>query len=106
MLVSVHIEIATADTSDLACVLDTYTIPPMNSSQYYVPPDPDRPEDLKCKCDSVMYRYASAQASRRSDRFTDGGGPTGIQPLYGMHDVSGRCHLFVSFSRRVCARIG
>ena len=35
-----------------------------------MPPDGDRPDDIKCQCDSVVCRYVSVQATFRSGRFT------------------------------------
>ena len=58
--VSVHTVIAATRSFDLGRILAIYTIPPINSSQNYVPPSGDSPDDIKCQCDSVVYRYASA----------------------------------------------
>lgn len=48
--------IATTGSSDLGCVSGSYRIQPLNSTQSYV--SPYRDFDLKCDCDTVMYRCA------------------------------------------------
>lgn len=41
---------------DAACRgVGSYTIPPLNSTQNYVPPQKDSTADLTCDCDTVMY---------------------------------------------------
>ena len=57
--VSLNIAIAATDSSDLERISAIYTVPPINSSQNYVPPSGDSSDDIKCQCDSVVYRYAS-----------------------------------------------
>ena len=79
-------------------VVGSYAIPVLNSTQNYVPPQKDSTADLKCDCDTVMYRYAFAK------RAEGHGGQLAhwwrmrirTQSLHGVHGVSGRCDLFVS----------
>ena len=54
---------------DYRLLLVVYTYPPVNSSQYYLPPSGNRSGDLACDCNSVMYKY-EAQTSQ--------GGPSQI----------------------------
>ena len=75
VLVSLHTVIAVTDSFDLVYSA-IYTIPPLNSTQNYVPPQRDSTSDLKCDCDSVMYRWVSVWANCCSDRLTDRGGHT------------------------------
>jgi len=41
----------------------TYTYPPLNDSQYYVPPQASHTGDLDCDCNTVMYNLYMACAS-------------------------------------------
>ena len=42
------------------CLLSAaFTIPPLNSTQYYLPPGGDAFYDVTCDCNTVMYRYCS-----------------------------------------------
>jgi len=34
-----------------------YTYPPLDSTEYYLPPRVDHSGDLACDCNSVMYKY-------------------------------------------------
>ena len=34
-----------------------YNYPPINSSQYYLPPSSSHAGDLDCDCNTVMYKY-------------------------------------------------
>lgn len=34
-----------------------YNYPPLNGSEYYIPPRQGYPGDLKCDCNFVMYKY-------------------------------------------------
>ena len=44
--------------SDCSCIPSvTYTYPPLNISQYYVPPQKDHAGDMDCDCNTVMYKY-------------------------------------------------
>ena len=38
-------------------LLAEYAYPPINSTEYYLPPMANNPGDLACDCNSVMYRY-------------------------------------------------
>jgi len=58
VLVSLHRVIAVTDPFDSVCSA-IYTIPPLNSTQNYVPPQRDSTSDLTCDCDSIMYRFVS-----------------------------------------------
>ena len=45
-------------TPEHFCLLSAvYTYPPLNSSQYYIPPREGNPGDLTCDCNTVMYKY-------------------------------------------------
>ena len=53
-----------AVSEDHRLLLVVYTYPPVNSSQYYLPPSGNHSGDLACDCNSVMYKY-EAQTSQR-----------------------------------------
>ena len=42
----------------------SYTIPTLNSTQNYVPPQRESTGDLECDCDTVMYRCALVRVTR------------------------------------------
>jgi len=51
-------------TLDATCRgLVVYNYPPLNASQYYLPPRKDHDGDLKCDCNTVMYNLYMACAS-------------------------------------------
>ena len=60
MLVSLHGVIAATGSSDLGVFLAAWTIPPINSSENYMPPQADSPENLDCQCNSVIYKIGRA----------------------------------------------
>ena len=78
-------------------VVVPYTPPAINGTGSYTPPERDGSTnmDLFCKCDTVMYRYASVSAN---DHLTYRGGRVGVQSSHGMHNMSGCYCLFVSLS--------
>ena len=44
--------------SEVCCLLPVvYNYPPINSSQYYLPPSKNHSGDLGCDCNTVMYKY-------------------------------------------------
>ena len=46
------------DVSEDRCLLPAaYEYPPINGSQYYLPPRQDHSGDLACDCNTVMYKY-------------------------------------------------
>ena len=48
--------------------LGTYNYPPINSSEYYLPPRANHSGDLTCDCNTVMYRSDSRPRSLNNDR--------------------------------------
>ena len=49
------------------CLLPVvYTYPPLNASQYYLPPKKDHSGDLTCDCNTVMYKYEFQLCQERS----------------------------------------
>ena len=44
-------------SNDFCLLPAEYTYPPLNSSQYYLPPSATHDGDLTCDCNTVMYRY-------------------------------------------------
>ena len=50
-----------------ACIsLAEYTYPPLNASQYYLPPQTNHSGDVTCDCNTVMYRYGAPICYARS----------------------------------------
>lgn len=68
----------TGDLLWFGSALGSYSVPPLNSTQNYVPPQQDSTSDLTCDCDTVMYRCVNVHASRHIDRLTNGNGFTRI----------------------------
>lgn len=53
-----HVDFFFPVVSNDFCLLPAeYTYPPLNSSQYYLPPSATHDGDLTCDCNTVMYRY-------------------------------------------------
>ena len=48
------------------CYLVLYNYPPLNASQYYLPPRKDHSGDLTCDCNTVMYKYGFQSSQGRS----------------------------------------
>ena len=47
-------------------LLAIYNYPPLNASQYYVAPKKSHSGDLKCDCNTVMYKYEFQSFQGRS----------------------------------------
>ena len=68
-----------------------YNYPPLNASQYYLPPRVDHSGDLDCDCNTVMYKY-EVQAPQRGSCADL---PFGLKSLHGMRIVSAGPDLLV-----------
>ena len=59
------VSVSSTHYSHSNCVIDDdsrlrsaeYTYPPLNATQYYLPPRANHSGDVTCDCNTVMYRY-------------------------------------------------
>lgn len=71
--------------SEDCCLLPaSYIYPPLNTSEWYLPPNADNLGDLSCDCNTVMYKYEV----RALQRGSYANSPFGFKYLHGVYLVS------------------